>query len=174
MKKVILRLSVLAIFSMWSCNNNPANTHNGSENAKNAEITTPKSTNSADTLAMQKGNIAETYAWQKLNFRGTEPFWNIAFQNDYAIYTSPEELEGVKIFYKKNVDDNNNVKLTEAVVKISDKEYKLQGLMAKTKIAISIKKEPCNDGMSDEKGEFKMILIKGKTSLDGCGFEIKQ
>ena len=171
MNKVILKLSVLIVFAIWGCNNNATSTTNNSvESTKTTEKDAPINTKNIDTTTTSQGNASiNDIDLTKINFSGTEPFWNIKFENDYAIYTSPVELDGIKVFYKKNIGDNNNLKLNDAITKISDKEYKLLGIMKKTKVEITIKNEKCSDGMSAENSTYKIILLRDKEKYEGCG-----
>ena len=170
MNKVILKLSVLIVFAIWSCNNNATSPTNSSgvDGTKMTEKKVETSASTPDSTTMSQG-----IDLKKINFSGTEPFWNIKFEDDYAIYTSPNELDGTKIFYKNNITDDNNLKLNDATTKVSDKEYKLLGIMKKTKVEITIKNEKCSDGMSDDKGTYKINLLRGKEKYEGCGIENK-
>ncbi len=157
MKKVVFNLLVLTIFITIGCKNS-------SKNSKEDVI--------ADTLETKTSSENKNdYNLLKSTFNGNEPFWDIVFEEDFAIFKSPgEPEEGIKIFYQKNSSDNNNLKLNEAVVKISDNELKIYGLMDKSNIEITIKKQNCEDGMSPDKYNRKITLLKdNKFTFEGCG-----
>jgi len=155
MKKIILNLLALSTFFIWSCNNN---------------TTTNQIDNNTDNIKTNQSN-AENIDLLNATFNGNEPFWDVKFEEDFAIFKSASEpIEGVKIYYKKNVGDNNNIKLTESIIKISDKEFKILGFMDKSSVEITIKNEDCDDGMSPEKYNRKItIQLSNNYKYEGCG-----
>jgi len=156
MKKSILKLSTIVILGICSCNNSGSTSNNA--DSTNTEQNKPSTSN---------------IDMKNINFSGTEPFWNLKFEDNYAIYTSPEELDGVKVFYKKMAGDSNNHTLNDAIIKVSDIEFKIFGVMGNSSVEITIKKEICSNGMSAEDFPFKIILIKDKNVIfEGCGNKI--
>jgi uncharacterized membrane protein len=159
MKKTILRSLILLLFAVWGCNNSG---------------NTPHVSEADSTKTAQNSAKSADFDLKKLSFSGVEPFWGLRFENDFAVYTSPEQLDGVKIFYKKKIGDKNNLTLNEALIKVSDKEFKLFGLMGNSNIEISIKNEKCSNGMSDEDFSYSIVLLKDKKEkYEGCGSNIQ-
>jgi len=157
MKKSILSVAVIIVFAMWSCTNSTS-----TSNVSNADSTKTTQT------SLQSVNTSELDL-KNMNFNGTEPFWSIKFEEDFALYTSPSELNGLKFFYKKS-GDKSNPKLTDALVKVSDKEFKILGTMNNADAEITIKTENCSDGMSPDVYTHKItLLIDKKTKYEGCG-----
>ncbi len=148
MKKTIIGLLALSILFVWSCNNSSTN-------------------NEKSSLSIEKENSIDLL---NASFNGNEPFWNIVFESDFAIFKSPTvPEEGTKIYYKEKNNNTENIKLDEAIIKVSDKEYKIWGLMDNSNIEIIIRKENCDDGMSPDKYNLKIIIVSNNDTLEGCG-----
>ena len=156
MKKTILNVLILFVITIWGCGNN-SNTTN--ENKVDSIKTT------------QNNDIGGFTDLLNSSFNGNEPFWNIKFESDFAIFQSPADPEeGIKIYYKKKIGESNSIKLNEAINKISDKEAKIFGLMDKQNVEITIKIANCDDGMSPEKYNRKIFLLRNNMDkYEGCG-----
>src|SRR5690606_31572152 len=91
---------------------------------------------------------------------GTEPFWNIQFDKDYIIY---EDVNQQKIIF----NTASNHKAQDANVR------NIKGQTQDSTIDLTIIKQNCSDGMSDNEFDFKVkveINHQNKIeNLNGCG-----
>ncbi|HUH26426.1 MAG TPA: META domain-containing protein [Flavobacterium sp.] len=87
---------------------------------------------------------------------GTEPFWNIAIDNNFIVYKNMEGALEVFPYSQSN----------------SDTKY-ITASNLNHQITIELTKENCSDGMSDNTFDFKTkVLISGKSlqiNEKGCG-----
>jgi len=142
MKKTILIISALVVFALLGCKNK---TTENKESKCDIDL-------------------------KNFSFIGTEPFWDLKFEEDNAVYNSPMEEKTTMIFYKKSKGDEKNVKLSEAIVKVSDNEYKIWAVMEKSNLEITITKENCSDDMTPTKYSYKILLVFDEsTTIYGCG-----
>lgn len=106
----------------------------------------------------------------KMQLSGTEPFWSIKFKNDYAEFFTPDNIDGLKIFYKNESSNKAKPKLKDVVKNVDKLAVEILGSLKGEIIEIKIKREKCSDDMSDEIFSFSAeVLMSKSTKLKGCG-----
>lgn len=105
---------------------------------------------------------------KKLIFFGTEPFWDMKFKTDFAEYSNSDGTY-LKLSYSKKADAQSS--LPDAVKVLSENELQISTYENGKKLQITIKKEPCSDGMSDESYNYSISLAweSDNNTLFGCG-----
>ncbi|MEA3452710.1 MAG: hypothetical protein U9Q83_12525 [Bacteroidota bacterium] len=94
-----------------------------------------------------------------MNFGGTEPFWAINFSKDKAIYSDYPGAEKITLSYEIKEINNENF-----IIDAYDKENS-------ESFFISIKKEDCTDGMSDNTYPYSIEIKRDTRTLYGCGWK---
>ena len=91
---------------------------------------------------------------------GTEPFWNVKIDDQFIVYTTPENKKEIFII-------NENSKLA------NQENQTISGANTNHKIDLVVTKGECSDGMSDQIFTHQIKLqIQGKsinTQQNGCG-----
>ncbi|MBX2975390.1 MAG: hypothetical protein KF721_04595 [Ignavibacteriaceae bacterium] len=106
----------------------------------------------------------------RMQLSGTEPFWSIKFKEDYAEFFTPDNIDGVKIFYKIESGNKAKPKLKDVVKNVDKLAVEILGTLKGERIKIKIKREKCSDDMSDEIFSFSAeVLMSKSTKLNGCG-----
>ena len=110
---------------------------------------------------------------KQITFAGTEPFWGINLRDSNLIYHSVES-DTIIMHYTKNRVIGDYC-LSDVIESISETEIRIQIVANDMDGLITIKKEVCNDGMSDIKYPYSFSLIweEEEGSLFGCGIIVK-
>lgn len=104
---------------------------------------------------------------------GTEPFWDIKFKETHAEYNDPH-LKGVlKIYYRKDYDDQSRPKLSEVLRHKNLNTVEILCTMKDGPGYIVITKQECSDGMSDENYAYAVKFSFDQWgTFQGCGREL--
>jgi len=116
-----------------------------------------------------KGEMAvRNFELKKLIFFGTEPFWDMKFKTDFAEYSNSDGTY-LKLSYSPKADAQST--LPDAVKMLSENELQITTYENGKKLQITIKKESCSDGMSDESYAYSISLAweSDNNTLFGCG-----
>jgi uncharacterized membrane protein len=125
--------------------------------AKNAELPKPTSLFTPELI-------------KSIMVFGTEPFWDIKFKETHAEYNDPH-LKGVlKIYYRKDYDDNSRPKLSEVLRHKNRNTVEILCTMKDLAGSIVITKQQCSDGMSDENYDYAVeFILEEWGTFKGCG-----
>ncbi|MBN1638329.1 MAG: hypothetical protein JW866_05145 [Ignavibacteriales bacterium] len=97
----------------------------------------------------------------KMVFFGTEPFWSLRFNNNNIVFSTPLN------------EDLTIMKHKQKIKTISENEIQVNGIVGKDSYLLIIRKEDCNDGMSDNIYNYSINVSKDDNLLyQGCGREI--
>lgn len=106
---------------------------------------------------------------KNISFGGVEPYWSLVLKEDYAEYT-PMGENTKKMYYKKSYGDRSKPKLSDALVKKSGTHAEIQAELDGHPINLSIRKEKCSDGMSDNEYSFSIVMMFAEAGAQqGCG-----
>ena len=104
-------------------------------------------------------------------FLGVEPNWTFEFNESSAEFTLMGESPKKFFYHSKKSNNLEAIPLAKAIQKVSAKEIKIKAKDENNIVVfITVKEEPCNDGMSDNSYPYSIILdyIEG-TDYSGCG-----
>ncbi|WP_207533836.1 COG3650 family protein [Desertivirga arenae] len=133
--------------------------------AKISGIIKPAITNGRDTIIVSevkevkpKSFDSECYNYEFIAL-GTEPFWSLEIIPDENIIAIKDVAAGkaYRFSYRKP--------------QISDGNYLYKTSNDEGTAEITIKKENCNDGMSDRNYKYSAIIVIGDKPLSGCAIK---
>lgn len=137
------------------------------ENVKRNELVIIK----AERLDAQSTSRASITAADLTNaiFFGTEPNWTIKFYDNYVQY-EPMGKAKEKLIYISASGKSGNNSIEDVLQTVSDNAIAITVKSPKGKAEITVKKEACNDGMSDNSYPYSITLkTKGQSAKKGCG-----
>ena len=146
------------------------NTENNTENKKDTVETQEQTTIENKTTVEEEIQTGITLDdLKKIKFAGIEPGWTLVFKDKHLNYTQGYSSEIIKMVYYGDHDGSN-----ERIKVISKNEIQVK-LIAETALdkgfiwVATIKKEECNDGMSDNKYPYSIKIKVEEGFKTACG-----
>jgi uncharacterized membrane protein len=90
---------------------------------------------------------------------GTEPFWGIKIEGDYATYSTPENIAGTAFAVSRFAGNSG---------------LGFNGKLDGEAVTITVTPGKCSDGMSDRNFPFTATVKLGESTLGGCGYTSAQ
>ncbi len=137
------------------------------ENVKRTELVILQ----AERLNAQNTGEAGIMAAEVKNaiFFGTEPNWTIKFYDSYAEYEPMGEAKK-KLTYLSAGSKSDNAGIEEALQHIASNEVTISVNSPNGEATITVKRENCNDGMSENTYPYSIVFkTKGSSPKKGCG-----
>jgi uncharacterized membrane protein len=105
-----------------------------------------------------------------LVFYGVEPFWDIQLKETHAEYRAPDMKGVLTIDYRRDENDATKAKLSEVMRYKGNNILEIRGFMKEKSMIITIKREACSDGMSDDMHPYSVEFVHGQWgTFRGCG-----
>jgi len=108
---------------------------------------------SAETSPAPAAEVAADYP-AVLQAAGTEPFWGVRVDGAALAYTTPDTKQNPRHFV--------------GVRELQDGALRVQGGEGGNAFRLTLKREPCSDGMSDLTHPYTAEFVLGTETLRGC------
>jgi uncharacterized membrane protein len=172
MKNAITTAAMSVLLFIFGCG---TSTQQAEETSDSAEVTTEQEEVVAQEVtfeeegeAVELGEALTIEELKKATFSGSEPFWSIKFTDEYLLYEDPSGP--LKVYFRKSYDDATKIKLKEAYA-VKDKKGTFFATMnEEVTLQIMVTRQSCSDGMSEDEGKYKMVILYNKDAKNyGCG-----